>query len=61
VKLANLARILLSLESDVSFIDVNGALLKLFLNTLCGLVARAPGYRFRGQGSIPGAVIFSEE
>jgi hypothetical protein len=27
---------------------------------LCGLVARVPGYRSRGPGSIPGATRFSE-
>jgi hypothetical protein len=27
---------------------------------LCGLMVRAPGYRSRGQGSIPGATRFSE-
>jgi hypothetical protein len=28
---------------------------------LCGLVARAPGYRSRGPGSIPGTTTFSEK
>jgi hypothetical protein len=28
---------------------------------LCGLVARVPGYRSRGLGSIPGATKFSEK
>jgi hypothetical protein len=28
---------------------------------LCGLVIRAPGYRFRGPGSIPGASRFFRE
>jgi hypothetical protein len=28
---------------------------------LCGLVARVPGYRSRGPGSIPGATGFSEK
>jgi hypothetical protein len=28
---------------------------------LCGLVIRVPGYRSRGQGSIPGATRFSEK
>jgi hypothetical protein len=28
---------------------------------LCGLVVRAPGYRSRGQGSIPRATRFSEK
>jgi hypothetical protein len=30
----------------------------LFMNRLCGLVARVPGYRSRGPGSSPG---FSEK
>jgi hypothetical protein len=28
---------------------------------LCGLVARVPGYRSKGPGSIPGATRFSEK
>jgi hypothetical protein len=28
---------------------------------LCGLVARVPGCRSRGPGSIPGATTFSEK
>jgi hypothetical protein len=28
---------------------------------LCGLVARVPGYRSRGPGSVPGATRFSEK
>jgi hypothetical protein len=28
---------------------------------LCGLVVRAPGYRSRGPGSIPGVTRFSEK
>jgi hypothetical protein len=30
-------------------------------DSLCGLVVRVPGYRFRGPGSIPGATRFSEK
>jgi hypothetical protein len=30
------------------------------IDRLCGLVVRFPGYRSRGQGSIPGATRFSE-
>jgi hypothetical protein len=30
-------------------------------DSLCGLVAKVPGYRSRGQGSIPGATRFSEK
>jgi hypothetical protein len=33
----------------------------LSLDCLCGLVVRAPGYRYRGPGSIPCATIFSEK
>jgi hypothetical protein len=33
---------------------------KLKNDRLCGLVFRAPGYRSRGPGSIPGATKFSE-
>jgi hypothetical protein len=33
----------------------------IFLSIMvCGLVVRAPGYRSRGPGSIPGATRFSE-
>jgi hypothetical protein len=31
------------------------------LDRLCGLVVRVPGYRSRGQGSIPGATRFSDK
>jgi hypothetical protein len=31
------------------------------LDSLCGVVVRVPGYRSRGQGSIPGATRFSEK
>jgi hypothetical protein len=31
------------------------------VDSLCGLVVRVPGYRSRGQGSIPGATRFSEK
>jgi hypothetical protein len=36
---------------------------KVFLigDPLCGLIVRVPGYRFRGPGSIPGTVRFSEK
>jgi hypothetical protein len=32
-----------------------------FVDRLCGLVVRDPGYRSRGLGSIPGATRFSEK
>jgi hypothetical protein len=32
-----------------------------FWDSLCALVVRAPGYRSRGPGSIPGATRFSEK
>jgi hypothetical protein len=32
----------------------------LKLDRLCGLVAKVPGYRSRGPGSIPDATRFSE-
>jgi hypothetical protein len=31
----------------------------LWYDRLCGLVVRVPGYRSRGQGSIPGVIRFS--
>jgi hypothetical protein len=31
------------------------------VDRLCGVVARVPGYRFRGPGSIPGVTKFSEK
>jgi hypothetical protein len=31
------------------------------IDRLCGLVARVPGYRFRGPGSILGGARFSEK
>jgi hypothetical protein len=33
----------------------------LFIDRLCGLVFRVPGYRSRGLGSIPGTTRFSEK
>jgi hypothetical protein len=33
----------------------------IITDSLCGLVVRVPGYRFRGPGSIPGATTFSEK
>jgi hypothetical protein len=32
----------------------------IYIDRLCGLVAKVPGYTFRGPGSIPGATRFSE-
>jgi hypothetical protein len=32
-----------------------------FVDHLCVLVVRVPGYRCRGTGSIPGATRFSEK
>jgi hypothetical protein len=32
-----------------------------YVDRLCGIVVRVPGYRFRGSVSIPGATKFSEE
>jgi hypothetical protein len=34
--------------------------LQIQADLICGLVVRVPGYRSRGQGSIPGSTIFSE-
>jgi hypothetical protein len=33
----------------------------LYVDQLCGLVVRVPGYRSRGTVSIPGATRFSEK
>jgi hypothetical protein len=33
---------------------------KTYMDLLCGLVVRVPGYRSRDPGSIPGSTLFSE-
>jgi hypothetical protein len=33
----------------------------IYSDRLCGLLVRVPGYRYRGAGSIPGAIRFSEK
>jgi hypothetical protein len=46
------------------FIFLNSDLLRnncVVMDHLCDLVVRAPGYRSRGPGSIPGATRFSEK
>jgi hypothetical protein len=45
-----------SCEVRTEFIN----LMEKNVDRLCGLVVRVPGYRSRGQGSIPGATRFSE-
>jgi hypothetical protein len=35
--------------------------ISIWLDRLCSLVVRVPGYRFRGPGSIPGVTRFSEK
>jgi hypothetical protein len=35
--------------------------LKIFIDRLCGLVVRVPGYRSRGPGSVPGTARFTEK
>jgi hypothetical protein len=56
-----------NLQDFASFIQINIVtnlaiflMFKRNIDRLCGLVVRVPGYRTTGQGSIPGAIGFSE-
>jgi hypothetical protein len=48
-------------RDDDSDDDFHYLTLTVKKDRLCGLVVRVPGYRSRGQGSIPGATRFSEK